>query len=106
MRGMISMVVGLTMIKAVPGCERMLYKSLKGIGASRVLHIFGEYDFFVILEADDLFGIKMVVEDIREMDYVAMVRPILVSEIFQHGGYRATDRGPKTSYQSALGIAC
>jgi len=44
------MVIGITMVKVMPGQERLVYCSLKGKdGIQDVYHIFGEYDFFVVL---------------------------------------------------------
>lgn len=94
------------MIKAVPGSERKLYNSLKDIGDCRVFHIFGEYDFFVMLEADDLFRIKKIVADISDMEYVAMVRPILVSNMIQQDDSRRIDKGPQKKLNSFMRVAC
>ena len=56
------MVIGITMVKVMPGQERLVYFSLKGKdGILDVYHIFGEYDFFVVLQAESLVKLKEVV---------------------------------------------
>jgi len=48
------MVIGVAMIKVVPGRERSVYYDIKGIvGVLDVYHIFGEFDFFMISRQKD-----------------------------------------------------
>ena len=69
------MVIGITMVKVMPGQERLVYCSLKGKdGILDVYHIFGEYDFFVVLQAECLIKLKELIEDI----HVILARTILV----------------------------
>ena len=73
------MVIGITMVKVVPGQERWIYCSLKGKdGILDVYHIFGEYDFFVVLQADSLVKLKQLMENIQETHNVISARTILV----------------------------
>lgn len=73
------MVIGITMIKAVPGQERLIYCTLKGDdGILDVYHIFGEYDFFVILQAEDLRRLNQLLEDIQSMNDVIAARTVLI----------------------------
>lgn len=73
------MVIGITMVKVVPGQERSVYCSLKGKdGVLDVYHIFGEYDFFVVLQEESLVRLKELMEDIQETHNVILARTILV----------------------------
>ncbi len=73
------MVIGITMIKVVPGQERSVYCSLKGKeGILDVYHIFGEYDFFMVLQAESLVKLNEIMENIKETHDVALARTILV----------------------------
>ena len=73
------MVIGITMIKVMPGEERTVYCSLKGKdGILDVYHIFGEYDFFAVLQAESLVKLKELIEDIQETHNVILARTILV----------------------------
>ena len=73
------MVIGITMVKVMPGQERLVYFSLKGKDGIRdVYHIFGEYDFFVVLQAECLVKLKELMEDIQYTHNVVLARTILV----------------------------
>ena len=49
------MVVGVTLVNVVTGYERSVFEALKTISGLRELyHVFGEYDFLVILEVENL----------------------------------------------------
>ena len=73
------MVIGITMVKVMPGQERSVYCSLKGKdGILDVYHIFGEYDFFVVLQEESLVKLKELMEEIQETYNVILVRAILV----------------------------
>ena len=73
------MVIGITMVKVMPGQERSVYCSLKGKdGILDVYHIFGEYDFFAVLQEESLVKLKELMEDIQQTHNVILVRSILV----------------------------
>ena len=73
------MVIGITMVKVVPGQERSVYCSLKGKdGIMDVYHIFGEYDFFVVLQAKSLIELRDLMENILETHDVILGRTILI----------------------------
>jgi uncharacterized protein with GYD domain len=49
----ILVVVGVTMVNVVPGEERYVYRTLLELsGIREVYHVFGEYDFVVIIEVE------------------------------------------------------
>ncbi|MDD3565211.1 MAG: Lrp/AsnC ligand binding domain-containing protein, partial [Methanothrix sp.] len=65
------MVIGVTMVKVVPGQERSVYNALREIeGIKDVYHVFGEYDFVVDLEVEGLSVLNRLVDTIREIHNV------------------------------------
>ena len=73
------MVIGITMVKVMPGQERSVYCSLKGKdGILDVYHVFGEYDFFAVLQAESIIKLKELMENIQETHKVILARTILV----------------------------
>ncbi|HUI39520.1 MAG TPA: Lrp/AsnC ligand binding domain-containing protein [Methanothrix sp.] len=73
------MVIGITMVKVLPGQERSVYCALKRRdGIMDVYHVFGEYDFFVVLQADGLGELDEIMEEIKGEHRVILARTILV----------------------------
>ena len=73
------MVIGVAMIKVVPGRERSVYYAIKGIvGVLDVYHIFGEFDFFIVLQAEGVRKLNQLVEEIQEICDVVAARTILI----------------------------
>ena len=67
------MVIGIAMVKVVPGQERSVYCSLKGKeGLLDLYHIFGDYDFFLIIRAESLAKLNGLMEEIQESHHVVM----------------------------------
>jgi hypothetical protein len=63
----IKMIMGIVMVKVMPGLERSVYCFLKGKeGILDLYHVFGEYDFFLILQAESLAKLKELVANIQE----------------------------------------
>ena len=59
------------MVKVLPGQEKSVYCSLKGNeGILDLYHVFGEYDFFLIMQAESLAKLNRLMEDIREIRHV------------------------------------
>ena len=55
------MVIGITMIKTMPGYEKLIYESLRETeGFKKIYHLFGEFDFLVVLEASNGESINYV----------------------------------------------
>jgi DNA-binding Lrp family transcriptional regulator len=74
------MVLGVAMIKVAPERERPVYHAIKcNDEVLDIYHIFGEFDFFVILQAEGLGKLNMLIQEIQEIDDVTEVRTILVS---------------------------
>jgi DNA-binding Lrp family transcriptional regulator len=73
------MVIGVAMIKVTPGRERSVYYAIKGIeGVLDIYHIFGEFDFLMILQAEGLKKLNQMVEEIQEISDVTAARTILI----------------------------
>lgn len=73
------MVIAVAMVGVTPGCERSVYYSLKNKdGILDIFHIFGEYDFFMILQADGLIELSQMIDNVHAMHGIAGVRTILV----------------------------
>jgi DNA-binding Lrp family transcriptional regulator len=73
------MVIGVAMIKVMPGEERSVYCAIKSTGGVLdVYHIFGEFDFFIILQAEGLKKLSHIVEEIQEISDVIAARTILI----------------------------
>ncbi|MCQ1537221.1 Lrp/AsnC family transcriptional regulator [Methanosarcina sp. KYL-1] len=70
------------MINVLPGHEKAAYAELKSIeGTKDVYHVFGEYDFVVIIEVKDLSILNSVVDRIRESDAVTATQTIVGAEL-------------------------
>ncbi|AAM05001.1 TPA: Lrp/AsnC family transcriptional regulator [Methanosarcina acetivorans] len=76
------MVIGVTMINVLPGYEKAAYRELKNIeGIKDVYHVFGEYDFVVIIDVKDLSILNAVVDRIRESETVTATQTIIGAEL-------------------------
>ncbi|MCR3882757.1 Lrp/AsnC ligand binding domain-containing protein [Methanotrichaceae archaeon M04Ac] len=76
------MVIGVTMVKVVPGQERTVYNALKEVeGIKDVYHVFGEYDFVVVLEVEGLSVLNRLVDTIREIHNVTATQTVVGAEL-------------------------
>ncbi|MHC1585864.1 MAG: Lrp/AsnC ligand binding domain-containing protein [Candidatus Syntropharchaeia archaeon] len=76
------MVIGVCMVNVVPGEEKSVYNSLKGIeGVRDLFHVFGEYDFVAIIEVDGLSALNKTVDIIREVRGVTSTKTIVGAEL-------------------------
>ena len=101
------MVIGITMKKIVPGYEKAIYESLKDAeGFKKIYHLFGEFDFFVVLEASDRKGLAHILEKVQSSRYILDTWPLLVSK---DGDNLVCRNAPlpvmETSYAQASGLA-
>lgn len=72
------MVIGLTMIKVNSGQERMVYASLQKRPEIRdVYRLFGEYSFFLVMQAEEKDDLRRMLGDIKS---VIKTGPILVTK--------------------------
>lgn len=76
------MVIGVTMINVLPGYEKAAYRELRNIeGIKDVYHVFGEYDFVIIIDVEDLTILNDVVDRIRESETVTATKTIIGAEL-------------------------
>ncbi len=76
------MVIAVTMVNVQPGKEKEFYNAVKGMENVRdVIHVFGEFDFVVIVEAKDLNELNRTVDRIRSMDGVTRTQTVIGAEI-------------------------
>lgn len=76
------MVVGVTMVNVVPGEEKSVYNELRGIDGIRdIFHVFGEYDFVVIMEVEGLSTLNKLVDSIRDITGVTSTQTIVGAEL-------------------------
>jgi DNA-binding Lrp family transcriptional regulator len=76
------MVLGVTLVKVVPGHERSVCDALKDVAGFReLLHIFGEYDFLVIAEVESLPLLSKTVDKIRDVEGVTTTHTIVGAEL-------------------------
>ncbi|HWQ19043.1 MAG TPA: Lrp/AsnC ligand binding domain-containing protein [Methanotrichaceae archaeon] len=73
------MTVGVVMVKAAPGQERSAYYGIKSIeGVKDIYHTFGEYDFFLIIQAREAADIIELIEKVKNVCNVAGLETVLV----------------------------
>ena len=76
------MVVGVTLVNVVTGYERSVFDALKTIpGLRELYHVFGEYDFLVILEVENLPVLSKTVDQIRAIHGVTTTHTVVGAEL-------------------------
>jgi len=76
------MVLGFTMINVVPGAEQEVWQELVKIGGvTRVVHVFGEFDYIVIIEANEHSELNRAVEVIRLIHGVTTTRTFVEHQL-------------------------
>ena len=76
------MVIGVTMVNVIPGKEKSVYTKIKNLKNVRdVYHVFGEFDFVVIIEANDLSELNKTVDEIRSIEGVTKTQTVVGAEI-------------------------
>ena len=72
------MVYGIIMLKTVPGHERRVHSTLRGLSGIRTIYIlFGDFDLLLDVQVEGLLALNGLVERIREMEGVVTTRTIL-----------------------------
>jgi DNA-binding Lrp family transcriptional regulator len=75
------MVLAISLIKSVPDQEKVVYNALKEMGGIRnIYHIFGNHDFFLILEAESTESLKRRLNQITELKSIDAVKTMLVGQ--------------------------
>ena len=71
------MVMGVAMVKVAPGQHRSIYCTLKGKeGILDLYAVSGEYDFFMIVQAESFAKLNRLMEDIQESHHAIKARLI------------------------------
>ena len=74
------MVFGLTMIKVSSGQERSVYANLQKRPEVRdVYRLFGEYSFFLVMQAEERNGLTRMLSDIKDRENVIKTGPVLLT---------------------------
>jgi len=74
------MVIAITLVKSIPDRESTLYHALKEVnGIMNLYHVFGEHDFVLIQEADNMEKLGAVLRQVEEQGDVCTAKTILVS---------------------------
>ena len=76
------MVIGVTMVNVSPGKEKDVYLNIKEMKNVRdIYHVFGEFDFVVIIQAESLSELNRTVDDIRSINGVTKTQTVVGAEI-------------------------
>ncbi|MGP8321550.1 MAG: Lrp/AsnC ligand binding domain-containing protein [Methanosarcinaceae archaeon] len=76
------MVIGVTMVNVLPGREKVTYSELRSIdGIKDVYHVFGEYDFVVIMDVNGMGILNNIVDSIRRIESVTATQTIVGAEL-------------------------
>ncbi|AGK61973.1 transcriptional regulator, AsnC family [Archaeoglobus sulfaticallidus PM70-1] len=76
------MVIGVTMVNVLPGKEKTVYNEIKEMKNVRdIYHVFGEFDFVVIIEAESLSILNNTVDNIRAIEGVTKTQTVVGAEI-------------------------
>ena len=74
------MVFGLTMIKVSSGQERSVYAHLQKRPEVRdVYRLFGEYSFFLVMQAEERNGFGRMLSEIKDRENVIKTGPVLLT---------------------------
>jgi hypothetical protein len=74
------MVFGITMIKVKPSQDSIAYQTIQSIkGVKEIYKIFGEYSFFLIMDAYVQMDLEKIVDEIRMTGDVVEIQPVLIT---------------------------
>lgn len=72
------MVLAVSLIEVMPDREKAAYRTLKDInGVKNIYHIFGDHDLLLIHEAECLYSLRELLNDIEEMEFVSTVKTMV-----------------------------
>ncbi|MCK9441004.1 MAG: Lrp/AsnC ligand binding domain-containing protein [Methanothrix sp.] len=75
------MVLAISLIKAVPDREKVVYRALREMeGIKNLYHIFGNHDFFLLLEAESMDSLNRLLNKIIELNSIDAVKTMLVGQ--------------------------
>jgi DNA-binding Lrp family transcriptional regulator len=71
------MIMGIAMVKVAPGRQRSVYCSLEGNeGILNIYPVSGQYDFFLVVQAENFAKLNRLMEDIQEKHHAIKARLI------------------------------
>ncbi len=74
------MLFGMTMIKVSGGQERSVYANLQKRPEVRdVYRLFGEYSFFLVMQAEERNGLSRMISEIKARENVIKTGPVLLT---------------------------
>ena len=74
------MILAMSLIKAVPERERLVYHALKEVdGVKNIYHIFGNHDLLLILEVESGNELKKLINYVEGIGFVNAVKTMLVA---------------------------
>ena len=86
------MVFGMTMIKVKPSQDSVAYQAIQSIkGVKEIYRIFGEYSFFLIMDAYRRGDLDKIVDEILMSGDVVEIRPVLVTADSDLAGTRLSE---------------
>jgi hypothetical protein len=81
------MLIGFTMIKVSPGQEGSVYAHLQKRPEIRdVYRLFGEYSFFLVMQAEERNAFSRMLGDIKTRENVIKAGPVLLGKDKVDGG--------------------
>ncbi len=76
------MVVAVCFVNAKLGKEVQVRPKLSMFqGVRRVIELFGEYDFMLVIEADELRQVNFIVDKIRELPEIKSTKTIIGADV-------------------------
>lgn len=94
------MVIGLTMIKVRPGYERSAYSDLQKRPEVRdVYRLFGEYNFFLVMQAEGKSKFNQMLKEIKDEELVIKTGPVMLTKDNDFANVAAA----KTDHAVAIG---
>ena len=79
------MVLAMSLIRAVPDREKMVYHELKELdGVRKIYHIFGEHDILLILEAENRNKLIELINYVAEMGSINAAKTMLLAPVDSH----------------------
>jgi hypothetical protein len=74
------MVFGMTMIKVSSGQERSVYAHLQKMPEMmNIYHLFGEYSFFLVMQAEERNGLSRMLSELEARENVIETGPVLIT---------------------------
>jgi hypothetical protein len=72
------MVMGFALVKAVPGHELSVLSDLQRLtGVKEAYQLFGEFSFFLVMDAEASMELIQLMEAVKEMDLVSGTGPLM-----------------------------